>query len=255
MIEELCCADSLIGRLDPRVKLVSAFAFAVVTAVCQGFSALTLALLVGITASAAARIPAGQQARSLLPVNLMVGFLWLFLPFTHAGDPMGRLGPLIFYREGVMLALRITLKSNAIILVLTTLVAGTPVFTLGHAMDALHLPQKLVHLFFFTYRYIHVIYREYARLLNAMKIRGFQPGTDLHTYRTYAYLVGMLLVKSSDRAERVRRAMICRGFHGRLYSLTTFSLQRRDLLSAAVMAAILLAMEVLEWAPMARSLI
>ena len=50
-----------------------------------------------------------------------------------------------------------------------------------------------MHLFFFSFRYIHVSHSEYHRLDNAMKIRSFKPRTDIHTYRSYAYLVGMLL--------------------------------------------------------------
>ena len=128
------------------------------------------------------------------------------------------------------------------------LVASTAIFTLGHAMHKLRVPKKLVHLFFFTYRYIHVIHREYLRLVHAIKIRGFSPGTNMHTYKTFAYLVGMLLVRSSDRAERVHNAMRCRGFRGRLYSLSQFSLTTTDIVSLILMLALILAFGVLEWA-------
>ena len=80
----------------------------------------------------------------------------------------------------------------------------------------------------FTYRYLYVFEQEFHRLVQAMKIRGFQPRTNLHTYRSYAYLAAMLLVRSYDRADRVFQAMLCRGFHGIFYSLRTFSWQRRD---------------------------
>ena len=83
--------------------------------------------------------------------------------------------------------------------------------------------------------------------MNAIKIRGFQPGTNMHTYRTYAYLLGMLLVKSYHRAERVRAAMLCRGFEGRFYELTEFSMRPRDL---GAMIVILLGVSViglLQW--------
>jgi cobalt/nickel transport system permease protein len=69
----------------------------------------------------------------------------------------------------------------------------------------------------------------------------------MHTYKTYAYLVGMLLVRSSDRAERVRNAMLCRGFSGRFYSLRRFSLKTVDVISLAVMLAFTFALGVLEW--------
>jgi cobalt/nickel transport system permease protein len=73
-----------------------------------------------------------------------------------------------------------------------------------------------------TYRYLFVIEQEYQRLVRAMKIRNFRPRTNLHSYRTYAYLVGMLFVRASERARRVHSAMICRGFNGRFVSLREF---------------------------------
>jgi cobalt/nickel transport system permease protein len=88
----------------------------------------------------------------------------------------------------------------------------------------LRLPDKLCHLLLFTYRYIYVFEQEFRRLVQAMKIRGFRPRTNLHTYRSYAYLAAMLLVRSFDRAERVFQAMLCRGFNGTFYSLRTFLL-------------------------------
>ena len=160
---------------------------------------------------------------------------------------MFSVGALTVTREGVLYAARISIKSNAMMLMLIALVASTPIFTLGHAMHELGVPQKIVHLFFFTYRYIHVMHREYVRLVNSMKIRGFTPGNNLHTYRTISYMVGMLLVKSFDRAQRVHNAMLCRGFEGNLYSLSTFSLNGRDVVSLILMITAVIILGVLEW--------
>ena len=132
-------------------------------------------------------------------------------------------------------------------MVLIALVASTSILTLGHAMHEMKVPQKIVHLFFFTFRYIHVIQREYVRLGNAMKVRGFCPGTNIHTYKTMAHLVGMVLVRSSDRAQRVYNAMCCRGFRGKLYSLRKFSLRTVDVISLIVVVALIAGLGVLEW--------
>jgi cobalt/nickel transport system permease protein len=123
---------------------------------------------------------------------------------------------------------QITLKSNAIIGILIALVATMPTVTLGHALNAMHFPDKIVHLLLMTYRYIFVLDQESQRLIRAAKIRGFKPGTSLHSYKTYAFLVGMLFVKASERAERVYRAMKCRGFNGRFHCLHTFGFTRSD---------------------------
>ena len=251
MIEELAGGDSLIRRLDPRVKIVVVFLFSVAVAVSNRFVVLMLALGLGICIVLAARLPIKQLVRRLVPVNMFIILLWFFLPFTFEGEPLFSVGPLVGTHEGVLYAARISIKSNAIMVMLIALVASTSILTLGHAMHELRVPKKIVHLFFFTYRYIHVIHREYLRLVSAMKVRGFRPGTNVHTYKTFAYLVGMLLVRSSDRAERVHNAMLCRGFSGNLYSLSEFSLKTRDMISLILMLALILALGVLEWTKIA----
>ena len=244
-------SDSLIHRLDPRVKIVIVFFFSVFVAVSNRFLVLMSALALNLCIVLVARLPINHLVRRLVPVNFFVVFLWLFLPFTFAGEPLFSVGPLVGTNEGVLYAARISIKSNAIMVMLVVLVASTSILTVGHAMHELRIPKKIVHLFFFTYRYIHVIHREYLRLVSAMKVRGFRPGTNMHTYKTYAYLVGMLLVRSCDRAERVRNAMLCRGFRGRLYSLSTFSIKTADVISLVVMLFLILALGLLEWTKMA----
>ena len=118
---------------------------------------------------------------------------------------------------------------------------------MGRAMGSLRVPSKIVFLFIFTYRYIHAIHREYMRLKDAIDIRGFRPGTNLHTYRTYAYLIGMLLIKSHNRAERVQAAMLCRGFHGKFYDLSEFSLRPSDILLFIFMSLALTIIALLQW--------
>jgi cobalt/nickel transport system permease protein len=239
--------ESFVRRLDPRVKIVAVLLFSVVVAVSNRFEVLLLGLAVGLCIMLLARVPMRQLVRRLIPVNAFVLFLWIFLPFTLKGEPFFSIGSLVGSHEGVLYATRISIKSNAIMLVLIALVASTSVLTLGHAMHELRVPQKMVHLFFFTYRYIHVIYREYLRSVNAMKVRGFRPRTNMHTYKTFAYLVGMLVVRSADRAQRVHNAMLCRGFRGKLYSLSQFSMKTADVISLVVMLAIVVTMGVLEW--------
>ncbi len=184
-----------------------------------------------------------------MPVNAMVIFLWFFLPFTTPGSEVWSVGFLTMTKEGVLMASTLSIKANAMMLMFIAFVVSTPVNTAGHAMGRLGVPDKLVHLFFFTYRYIHVIYDEYMRLKKAMLIRGFVPTTSVHTYRSYAYLVGMLLVKSSDRAKRVHNAMLCRGFNGKFYSLTEFSISRADIIVFSFMILLIILMGVVEWVP------
>jgi cobalt/nickel transport system permease protein len=150
-------------------------------------------------------------------------------------------------REGVLYATILTIKSNAIIMALMALVATMPVFTLGRALGYLHVPDKIVHLLSFAYRYIHVIHREYGRLMSAIRIRGFSPGNNIHTYKTYAYVVGMLLLKSHERAQRVRAALLCRGFRGKFYDLSEFSFTTSDWVIMAFLILVTIGIGILQW--------
>ncbi|OIN96859.1 MAG: cobalt ECF transporter T component CbiQ [Deltaproteobacteria bacterium CG1_02_45_11] len=247
MFEELSCHSSFVRNLDSRVKIMVVFFFSVVMAASNRFVVLTLGLGTGLFLVLLARTPTDEIIRRLIPVNIFILFLWLFLPFICPGRLVFIMGPFSVTYEGLLYASRISIKSNAIMLMLIALVASTPVFALGQAMHELKVPTKLVHLFVFTYRYLHVIHREYLRLLNSMKIRAFRPRTDWHTYKTFAYLVGMLLVRSFDRAQRVHNAMLCRGFRGNFYTLSEFSLKGKDVIFIVLMVVVILVMGVLEW--------
>lgn len=245
--EDFITGDSLIHRLDPRARVIVCILFAVVVAVSNRFTALLPALMLSLIFIWLAGLPIKAAISRLLIVNAFVLLLWLFIPFTVAGDTLFRVGPLAVTMQGVLFAARITIKANAIMLSLIALLATMSVFTLGGAMGHLHVPGKIVHLVFFTYRYIQVIHQEYDRLVNAMRIRGFHPGNNIHTYKTFAYLVGMLLVKSYDRAERIRAAMLCRGFRGRFYNLSEFSLDAFDVVAMFFMCLAIAGIGTLEW--------
>jgi cobalt/nickel transport system permease protein len=247
MFEEPHDNDSILFHIDPRIKIVTVFFFSIVVAVLNQIPVLLFAWLLGFLTVLTAKISKRNLVKRLTPVNLLVGFLWLILPLTFPGKPIFYLGTFPVTHEGILYATKITIKSNAIMLMMIALVTTTSIFTLGHAMHELRVPQKIVHLFFFTYRYIHVMHREYLRLVNSMKIRGFRAKTNVHTYRTFAYMIGMILVKSFDRAQRVHNAMLCRGFKGNLYSIKTFSIKQRDIFFLVLATAIVIVLGVLEW--------
>jgi cobalt/nickel transport system permease protein len=245
--EEFSTGKSFIHGLDPRIRIIVAALFSVVVATSTNLLALIPALAVSLFLIVLTKLPTRKVFYRLLLVNGLILFLWLLLPFTFKGEKLFTIGPLVGTKEGVMYASQITVKCNAILLAMIALLATIPVFTLGHAMSQLYFPEKIIHLFLFTYRYIHVIFQEYHRLINAMRIRGFIPQTNLHTYRSYAYLVGMLLVKSYDRAERVHKAMLCRGFSGKYYTLSRFSVKIGDIFYLSLMLVAILGLVILQW--------
>jgi len=243
--ETFFLGDSFVHRLDPRVRIVVAFAFSVVMALAHRFHVLAAGLGLAVCGALVARLPFRAVLKRMLALNLFMLALFVALACTMAGPALVRIGPVALSREGALRAAVIALKSNAIVLGLTVLLSTMEVVSLGHALTHLRVPQKLTQLFSFTVRYIDLLHHEYLRLVQAMKVRCFRPRMNRHTYRSLGYLVGMLLVRSLDRSERILAAMKCRGFRGRLYVLDHFALARRDVVFGVASLLVLL---MLAWA-------
>ncbi|MDH5174432.1 MAG: cobalt ECF transporter T component CbiQ [Elusimicrobiota bacterium] len=247
-LEEFAEGKSLIHSLDPRIKLISFFPFIVIVAIARGLTVPSISLMASLILISFARLHMRALLNRLLAVNLFILFLWLILPFSVAGKSIFTIGHLTATSEGISYALTITLKANAIVLATIALVATIPIFRLVHALRHFKVPEKLVSLFFFCYRYISVLHEDYSALHNAMKMRAFKPTTNVHTYRGYAYLVGMLVLKSYEHSEKVYQAMLCRGFKGKFPLLDHFThITRKDFVffvSMIFVAACLVTLEV-----------
>lgn len=244
--ESFSSGNSFIHKLDPRVKIIIAVLFSIIVATTDKRVLLFNALLFSIGITIIARLKTKQIIHRLLVVNSFIFLLWLMLPLTFPGEKICTLGSLGVSQEGIKYAFLITIKSNSIILVGISLLSTSSIFNLVHALRHLYLPDKLIQLFFFTYRYIHTIHSEYIRLKNALKIRSFKPQTNLHTYKTYAYLVGMMLVRSYDRSKRVYNAMLCRGFKGKFWTLNHFYLRKSDLFAGMAMLSYIIGLVLLK---------
>ena len=240
--------SSSLHRADPRGKIVCTGILSLIIALSQNWPTVLLALLLAFLLILVARLPWHMVFRRLLIVNGFNLLLCLLLPLTYtSGDSLTFLG-INLNSTGFFLALLITVKSNAIVLLFISLLATSTAAQLGHGLQQLGLSPKLCLLLLFSYRYISLIQQELFRLQRAARLRCFQPGTNIHTYKTYGYMLGMMLVRSWNRAARVQEAMTLRGFSGQFHSLYgTKGMQKNDILLATILllaAASLVGIEV-----------
>ncbi len=236
MIEEIFAqGSSILHRLDTRVKIIGAICSITTVALVNSFSALIFAGVFSLVMLISAKLPLLAVCKRLMLVNGFTLFLWITLPLTYDGEIIHHLWFLELSWEGIVLAARITLKTNTIILIIIALLTTSTIAQLGSALDRMRFPKKICFLLLYSYRYIFVIHQEYLRLLRAARMRSFSPKTNLHTYKTFAYLFGMTLVKSYNRAERVHQAMLLRGFSGRLVSLYRYRLGATDLIFLGIL--------------------
>lgn len=238
---------SLLCTFDPRTLLLAATAAAVCFSLIQNIVIACAALGLALALAAVVRPPLALLLKRLALANFFILFIWLTVPITVPGESVAQLGPLSFSREGFTLALSVTLKCNAILLCFLVLIADLDIPLVGYALERLRVPAKLVFLFLFTCRYIHVIGEEWQKLQTAAKLRGFIPCTTLHTYRTISNMLGLTVINSIDRSRRIYEAMLLRGFNGEFHTVTELKTASRDIFfgaSFSILLACLLAADV-----------
>ena len=211
--------DSLVSRLDPRSRVVTAFSYAIVMSFCRSPVALSVGLALAIALAVAARLSLRRLLCRLALLNVVFVLLGASVALSLPGEVVWQVGPASFTREGLYRAAVILLRANAIVLCVAALLGTMEASHLGFALDRLGMPSSLTHVLLFMVRYIEVIHQEYHRLRNAMRLRAFRPRCDRHTLRAFGHLIGLLLVQALDRSERILAAMKCRGFRGRFYIL------------------------------------
>ena len=227
---------------DPAVRVILAMAFALVLSLMQGLCTSLAGLGISLVLALLLAPNLRRLCQNLLVANFFVLFVWLTVPWTMPGTALWNPGPVCFTYEGVELSLRVTIKCNAILLSFLTFMADMEPAGLGCALERLHVPAKLVFLILLTARYVHVIGDEWKRLKTAAALRGFVPGSNMHTYKTLASMLGLTLVNSMDRAQRVYEAMLLRGFAGHFHMLEESRPRGADRVLVLVCLIVLLAL-------------
>jgi cobalt/nickel transport system permease protein len=105
------------------------------------------------------------------------------------------------------------------------LVATTGFETMCAGLIRLKIPGVFAVQLLFMYRYIFVLFDEALRMIRAHSLRSFRTYPDI---KIIGSLIGQLLLRSMNRAERIHNAMISRGFDGDIRIMKTMKMQWPD---------------------------
>jgi cobalt/nickel transport system permease protein len=189
------------GRLDARAKIVGTFACVIVTALLTRPELIIIALLTALTVAVASQVPCLGLAKAYAAA----------LPFVAVASIS------IFLFSGTDKGFAMLGRTSACVLLLLVLVLGTETFDLFSGLRRLRMPAVLATLLMLTYRYIIVVSEEFSRMRVARKARGFRGGRSLldrYALKIISFTAGMVLVRSTGRADRVYEGLKCRGFTG-----------------------------------------
>lgn len=211
-LDELSGGQTALHRLHPIAKTLVTLLFliAVVSSPRMNLAALCPYCVYIFLYAAVAEIPGRavfSRALVALPFVLLAGLSNIL--FDAA--PALMLGGLAVSR-GVLACLTLMLKTLLCVGSVVLLAATTRQSALFSAMQRLGAPRALTTTCMLCFRYIALLMDETAAMLAAYRLRApKQKGVAMRDMGPFA---GQLILRSYDRAGRVYRAMLLRGFDG-----------------------------------------
>lgn len=217
--------DSLIHRLDPRVKLIASFYFIAIIFLANNWQSYLLAAVFTVCCIVLSKIDFGFFARGVRPL------LWLIL-FTVALQILFTTGGTVYWswwifniteyglQNGVFIFCRFVL----IIFMSTLLTLTTQPLELSDAIEYILRPLKAVRfpvheislMLSIALRFVPTLMDETEKIMNAQRARGvdFGEGGLLQKMKAIVPLLIPLFVSSFNRAEDLATAMEARGYQG-----------------------------------------
>ncbi|MBN1230700.1 MAG: cobalt ECF transporter T component CbiQ [Anaerolineales bacterium] len=229
---------TIIHQLDPRIKLVIVFLLILSNLLLPNGSWLSFTIIWGfiIIIIGASKTSFGfVMKRSLIIFPFLLAGLAIL--FTQDGTPMVSFNlwgnNLFITNEGLVKYISLVIRSWLSIQAAILLTATTDFPEIGHGLLHLHVPDVLVAVILFMYRYLDVLVDEISRLIRGRNSRSAQIGDKKnrnifwHT-KVAGNMVGQLFVRSIERSERIYQAMSARGYQGALLTVRRHHMQEKD---------------------------
>lgn len=199
---------NLLGRLDARIKLLAALGFVVFVLLNRTgeWHAIIIQFACVALAYAASGMTFRYLARRLLVFWPMVALLAIGIPLSRG------------LAEGWEQAAAVFIRSTFCFIAVVLAVATTAPADLRTALLRLGVPPLLVAVLALALRYIEVLREELERMRRAKLSRTFRSSRRLD-WKILPNFIGLLFVRSMERAERVHQAMLARGWTGQPRSL------------------------------------
>jgi len=208
-----------VTSLDPRVKLLSAVALLGLVISSQGIGfpllvtvlSLSLCLSLGVT-------PKTLTLRFSEPAFIAVTVVVLKL-FCAGSVPLFTWHlagyELVGHRDGLWEGLQIVGRIAGGVTILAVVGFSTPFTELMAALSWLRVPQALIDVALFAWRYLFLLLEDAQVVYHAQRNRlgyvGYRRGLS-----SFGTLAGVLVIKAFDNSQSITTAMVQRGYDGQM---------------------------------------
>jgi len=244
MLDHFANRSTAAHRLDPAAKTVAMLSVVLATVLVGRDRFLPLAPVAAALAvyHAVSRTPVRYAVRRLAVVSPLAVAVVVLFPFLEPGRalvrwPMGG-WEMVITAEGLVRAGHLLAKFLLCGWAALLLLATTRFQDLLQGLGRLRVPSILVTQLAFLYRYLWVLLDEGMHMRMARSARDGGLGPWRLRFRSRAGVVGVLFLRSWDRAERIYQAMTARGFDGSLHAPRRGRMRAADWLFVAATSAL-----------------
>ena len=244
--------NSVIHKLDPRLKIVLVFAYIIAIFLCKNFYSLALMLVTLIAVELLSRISLKLIYKSVKPIFIIVLITSLLqLIYNKNGDVLFEYWKIKITTGGVNMAIFTTLRIVILVVASSMLTYTTSPTMLTDAIERLFSPLKVfkvnVHsiamMMTIALRFIPTLIDEVDKIMSAQKSRGadLETGGIVQRGKALVPIFIPLFINSFRRAYELAFAMECRcyrGGEGRT-RLKVMKMQLRNYISLVIVALVI----------------
>jgi energy-coupling factor transport system permease protein len=217
-------SNSILHRLDPRVKLIGTFAFIVSLFLFQtlyGYILVTAFLLAVIKLS---KVPFRYIMKGLKAIIILLLFTVVFNIFLTPGEPLLQYGVFKITREGLLNSARMALRLIYLIIGSSLMTLTTTPNQLTDGLEKVLKPlnrikvpvHEIAMMMSIALRFIPILLEETDKIMKAQMARGadFESGGILKRAKSLIPLLVPLFISAFRRANDLAMAMEARCYRG-----------------------------------------
>lgn len=244
-------SDSVIHKLDPRVKLVSTIVFIISLFVVNHFTGYLIAGLFLAIVIKISKVPFKFMVRGMKSIVVLLVITVIFNLFLTPGEALVTVWKLKITKEGVEIAVKMAIRLIFLIIGSSVMTLTTTPNNLTDGLESLMKPLKIFHvpvhevamMMAIALRFIPILLEETDKIMKAQIARGadFESGNLVKKAKSLVPLLVPLFISAFRRANDLAMAMEARCYRGGEHRTKMKPLQykKRDVIAYSAVAVYL----------------
>lgn len=216
--------DSVVHRLDPRVKLVTTIVYIISLFAFDGIVGYAIAALFLLIAIKASKVPFKFMVKGMKAIVFLLLITIVFNLFLTPGDPLFHIWRLSVTKEGIKVSCYMAVRLSFLIIGSSIMTLTTTPNQLTDGLEKLLNPLKkmkvpvheIAMMMSIALRFIPILLEETDKIMKAQIARGadFENGNILKRAKNMIPLLVPLFISAFRRANDLAMAMEARCYRG-----------------------------------------